>query len=58
MRVKGICFSGLIVIWLGADVALYGQNIRGAIVGNVTDLSGAAVPGANVSVTNEGTGIG
>ena len=57
MRVKGICFSGLIVIWLGADVALYGQNIRGAIVGNVTDSSGAAVPGADVSVTNEGTGI-
>src|SRR5438132_1728072 len=57
MRVKGICFSGLIVIWLGADVALYGQNIRGAIVGNVTDSSGAAVPGADVTVTNQGTGI-
>src|SRR2546426_5508621 len=57
MRVKGICFSGLIVIGLGAGVALYGQNIRGAIVGNVTDSSGAVIPGAQITVTNQGTGI-
>jgi Carboxypeptidase regulatory-like domain len=57
MRIKGICFLTLITMWLGTGVALYGQNIRGNIVGNVTDQSGAAVPGANISVTNEGTGI-
>src|SRR5437762_13914252 len=56
-RVKGICLSGLIVIWLGAGIALYGQNIRGSIVGNVTDSSGAVVPGAQITVKNEGTGI-
>jgi len=56
-RFKGICFSGLIVIGLGAGAALYGQNIRGAIVGNVTDSSGAVIPGAQITVTNQGTGI-
>src|SRR5947199_10294349 len=55
-RFKGICFSGLIVIWSGG-AALYGQNIRGAIVGNVTDSSGAVIPGAQITVTNQGTGI-
>src|SRR5437016_10693402 len=57
MRVKGICFSGLIVIWLGAGVALYGQNIRGAIVGNVTDSAGAVNLGEQITVTNQGTCI-
>src|SRR5436309_15345188 len=57
MRLKSICFSSLVLLGLGVAVALYGQQIRGSIVGNVTDSSGAAVPGADVSVTNEGTGI-
>src|SRR5690242_147693 len=57
MRTKGICFSSLALFWLSAGVALYGQNIRGSIVGNVTDSSGAAIPGAQITVTNQGTGI-
>ena len=57
MKVKGICFSGLVLFLLGAGVALYGQDIRGSIVGNLTDSSGAAVPGAQITVRNEGTGI-
>ncbi len=36
-------------------VQLLGQATQGSILGNVTDQTGAAVPGAKVSVKNEGT---
>ena len=35
----------------------HGQSFRGSILGTVTDTSGAAVPGAQVSVKNVGTGF-
>ena len=57
MRLKCIWFSSLALFYLGAAVALYGQEIRGSIVGNVTDPSGAAVPQTQITVKNEGTGI-
>lgn len=34
-----------------------GQNITGSIVGQVSDSSGSAVPGATFTVRNEGTGV-
>ncbi len=37
--------------------ALYGQVDTGAILGTVKDQSGAVVPGATVTVSNEGTGM-
>lgn len=57
MRLKTIWFSSLALLYLGAAVALYGQEIRGSIVGNVTDSSGAVVPAVQITVRNEGTGI-
>ncbi len=45
----------LLVGMFGATSSLYAQNAFGALVGTVTDSSGAVVPGATVSLTNLGT---
>jgi hypothetical protein len=57
MRIKRIWFSMLALMCLAIAVPLHAQEIRGFIVGNVTDTSGAAVPGTRITVKNEGTGI-
>jgi hypothetical protein len=52
------------VLWLAllgailaiSNTALFGQAFYGSIVGTVTDQSGAALRGANVTLTNAGTG--
>ena len=49
-----------IVILLGwmcwAVTPAYGQETTAAILGTVTDTTGAAIPGATVTATNEATG--
>jgi hypothetical protein len=50
-----LLFAGLLLTYLAAPAA--GQTTFGSITGTVTDQSGAVVPGATVTVTNEGTGI-
>lgn len=44
-----------LLVWLSATTAI-AQSAFGLISGSVTDPRGAAVPGAIVTVTNEGTG--
>src|SRR5271156_6441326 len=36
--------------------SLEGQAVTGSLVGTVTDQTGAILPGASVSITNQGTG--
>jgi Carboxypeptidase regulatory-like domain/TonB-dependent Receptor Plug Domain len=50
-----VCVCGLLLFTLLSRPA-EAQNDVGSIVGYVTDQSGAAVPGATVVATNEGTG--
>jgi outer membrane receptor protein involved in Fe transport len=40
-----------------AGVATFAQTFRGTILGSVTDSSGAAVPGATVTIKNTDTGL-
>ena len=47
----------LLLLLLGSTSHSWAQTFRGAINGNVTDASGAAVSGAAVSATNSGTGV-
>src|SRR6266550_1754150 len=48
------CIVSLLLAVLAAPPAA-GQTFFGSIVGNVTDDSGASVPGAKVVLTNTGT---
>src|SRR5438309_205391 len=49
----------LAVVVLGMALllaALYGQAVRGSLVGTITDASGSSVPGAKVVITETNTG--
>ena len=47
----------IIVCSLLLSMPATGQTTTGSIVGTVADTSGGAIPGATVTVTNEGTSI-
>ena len=46
-----------VIAVLFTAIGAYGQTFRGAINGTVTDASGAAVPGANVTATEGATSV-
>jgi hypothetical protein len=56
LRSLGFVFALISVVTFGAILAL-GQAIDGNVVGTVTDASGAAVVGAEVTATNVGTNV-
>jgi hypothetical protein len=47
----------LIPLWLCALVLNVGAQTTGSVVGNITDQTGAAVPGARLTAINESTGV-
>lgn len=56
LRSVGFVFALISMLAFGAVIA-FGQAIDGSIVGTVTDASGAAVVGADVTVTNVATNV-
>ena len=44
-----------VVLILTSSLSLHGQSTYGTVDGSVTDPSGAALPGAQVTLTNKGT---
>ena len=56
MRFHRLTVATLLAFILGLAAAAFAQSDRGAIVGTVTDPSGAVVAGAKVTVTNLNTG--
>ena len=48
-------FIGITTFMLLLSLAVLGQTNRGGVSGTITDASGAAIPGAKVTITNIGT---
>src|ERR1700734_1624874 len=48
---------GLLFALLALPNLVYGQGANATLLGTVTDVSGAVVPGASVQVTNVDTGV-
>jgi hypothetical protein len=57
MRRVGMLLMVLISVWLLLAVSVCGQDARGTLLGRVTDTSGGLVPGAEVSVVSNRTGV-
>ena len=56
MRPSQFVAASLLLVLL-QPVSLLGQSAAGQVNGTVVDSSGAVVPGANVSITNQGTKV-
>lgn len=57
LRNRGIPILIVIMGLFAGTTSLVAQEITGTILGNVKDISGAAVANAAITITNEGTGI-
>jgi len=52
-----VFFFTVAALLLIPAIRLQSQTVTGTILGNVLDSSGAAVPSAQITVTNQGTGV-
>ncbi|MHB8736717.1 MAG: carboxypeptidase-like regulatory domain-containing protein, partial [Terriglobales bacterium] len=50
-------FATLLVVLLACTGLMMAQTVQGVITGTVTDTTGAVIPGATVTITNEGTNV-
>jgi trimeric autotransporter adhesin len=50
-----VCISRVVLIVLAGTMLAAGQGFQGGLRGGVTDSAGAVVPGAVLTITNEGT---
>ena len=57
MKAQVCLIALLFAILLAFEPAAYAQTATGQVNGTVTDTSGAAIPGATIRLTNEGTNI-
>ena len=57
MRKERCLIVSAFILFLGVTQSLWAQETRGSISGRVLDTSDAVIPGVNVSVTNQGTGV-
>jgi hypothetical protein len=51
------CFVSFLVVSLVAILPLLGQNISATLTGTVLDQAGAVIPGADIKLTNQATGV-
>lgn len=57
MRKQALLLAGFVLVALACPaVKVFGQAVYGNLIGTVTDASGAAVPGATVTITDTGRG--
>ena len=54
-NLTGVLGPIAVVAFLLSGSALFAQVDTGTILGTITDSSGGIVPGARVTITNEGT---
>ena len=53
----GFVAAGLLILFSSSARVAQTQAVSGTLVGTIQDTSGAVVPGANVTLTNEGTNV-
>ncbi|MGH9913798.1 MAG: carboxypeptidase-like regulatory domain-containing protein, partial [Pyrinomonadaceae bacterium] len=54
MKIKSLLSTALLLI---LSISTQSQTSRGTVSGTVLDVNGAVIPGANVVLTNQETGI-
>ena len=54
MRIRNAAIFALLLL---VPLTTFGQRITGSIEGRISDASGAVLPGVEVTVTNDATGL-